>query len=63
MKSICFTLRDNSHVENIDYLRSGFEHRGLLRYLILIGGLPLNADWVENSKGDPYINDTFSEPK
>jgi hypothetical protein len=62
MKSIFFTLRDNSHVENINYMRSGFEHRGLLRYRILIGGLPLNADWVEVSKGDYTKKDTYSEP-
>jgi hypothetical protein len=61
MKSIFFTFTDQTKREDMNYLRSGFEHRGLLRYRILIGGLPLNADWVEVSKGDPVKYDTYSE--
>jgi hypothetical protein len=61
MKSIFFTFTDQTKRENMNYLRSGFEHRGLLRYRILIGGLPLNADWVEVSKGDSLKFDTYSE--
>jgi hypothetical protein len=61
MKSIFLTFTDQTKREDMNYLRSGFEHRGLLRYRILIGGLPLNADWVEVSKGDPYKYDTYSE--
>jgi hypothetical protein len=61
MKSIFFTFTDQTKRENMNYLRSGFEHRGLLRYRILIGGLPLNADWVEVGKGDSVKFDTYSE--
>lgn len=62
MKSIFFTLTDQFTRENINYMKTGFEHRGLLRYRILIGGLPLNADWVEvSTKGDTTVYNTHSE--
>jgi hypothetical protein len=47
MKSLFFTMTNQNTKENINYLRSGFEHRGLLRYRLVMGGMPLNADWTQ----------------
>ena len=43
----------------MNYLSTQFQHRGLLQYRVVIGGLPLNADWVNvyNTSGQ----NTFSE--
>ena len=46
MKSIFFTLTPTTNYNNINRLKTGFMHRGLVRYRILIDGFPLNADWV-----------------
>ena len=46
MRSIFFTLTYTAYVNNMNYMHSGFEHRGLKWYCVLIGGLSLNADWV-----------------
>ena len=46
MKSIFFTLANQNFVGNMNFLKSGFQHCGLLRYRVLLGGFPLNADWV-----------------
>ena len=46
MKIIFFTLANQNFVGNMNFLKSGFEHCGLLRYRVLLGGFPLNADWV-----------------
>lgn len=60
MKSIFFTLTDMANPNNANYLKSGFEHRGLKQYRILIGGLPLNADWV-TVQNDAHTTHTYSE--
>jgi len=52
LKSIFFTLTDQTNTGNMNYMKTGFEHRGLKAYRFLIGGLPLNADWVKIE--EPY---------
>jgi hypothetical protein len=52
LKSIFFTLTDQSNSGNMNYMKTGFQHRGLKAYRVLVGGLPLNADWVSIS--EPY---------
>ena len=62
MKSIFFTLANQNFVNNMNFLKSGFEHRGLLRYPVLLGGLPLNTDWINVQPVNPAnINNTYSE--
>ena len=59
LKSLFFVLTDQSTRQNMNYLSTQFQHRGLLQYRVVIGGLPLNADWVNvyNTSGQ----NTFSE--
>jgi hypothetical protein len=47
LKSIFFTFSNVSNKNNLNFLNSGFEHRGLLNYRFLIGGVPVNADYIE----------------
>ena len=46
LKSLFFVMTDQSTKQNMNYLSTQFQHRGLLQYRVVIGGLPLNADWV-----------------
>lgn len=47
LKSIFFTFSNVSKKNDLNFLNSGFEHRGLINYRFLIGGVPVNADYVE----------------
>jgi hypothetical protein len=47
LKSIFFTFSNVSNKNNLNFLNTGFEHRGILNYRFLIGGVPVNADYVE----------------
>ena len=60
LKSLFFVMTDRSTRQNMNYLNTQFQHHGLLQFRVVIGGLPLNSDWVNvyNSNGQ----NTFSEP-
>ena len=40
MKIIFFTLANQNFVGNMNFLKSGFEHCGLLYYRVFLGGFP-----------------------
>ena len=62
MKSIFFTVTPTNNYNNINRLKTGFMHRGLVRYRILIGGFPLNADWVNvKEEGVGITDQTYGE--
>ena len=62
MKSIFFTMTPTNNYNNINRLKTGFMHRGLVRYRILIGGFPLNADWVTvREEGVGITDQTYGE--
>ena len=62
MKNIFFTLTNTTYVNDMNYMHSGFDHRGLKLYCVLIGGLPLNVDWVNVNFGPTGITEnTHSE--
>ena len=62
MKSIFFTITPTTNYNNMNRLKSGFMHRGLIRYRILIGGFPLNADWVTvKEEGVGITDQTYGE--
>ena len=44
----------------MNHLKTGFQHRGLLQYRIVVGGMPLNADYV--TVRNPTSYNTYSEP-
>ena len=53
-------MTDQSTRQDLNYLSIQFQHHGLLQYRAVIGGLPLNADWV--NVYNPVGQNTFSEP-
>jgi len=59
LKSLFFVMTDQTMRQDMNYLNTQFQHCGLLQYRVVIGGLPLNADWVNvyNKTGQ----NTFSE--
>ena len=59
MKSLFFVMTDQSTRQNTNYLNTQFQYRGLLQYRVVIGGLPLHADWV--NVYNPNGQNTFSE--
>jgi len=62
MKSIFFTITPTVNYNNMNRLKTGFMHRGLVRYRVLIGGFPLNADWVTvKEEGVGITDQTYGE--
>jgi hypothetical protein len=62
MKSIFFTITPTNNYNDMNRLKTGFMHRGLVRYRILIGGFPLNADWVTvQEEGVGITDQTYGE--
>ena len=60
IKSVFFTLRNvGSKSNDMNCLKSGFEHRALLKYRILLGGQALSADWITVSDLNKF--NTYSE--
>lgn len=47
LKSIFFTFSNVTNRSSLNFLNTGFEHRGIINYRFLIGGVPVNADYVE----------------
>ena len=60
MKSIFFVMTNLARTNDMNYLKTGFQHRGLLSYRIVVGGMPLNADFVTVRNPNSY--NTYSEP-
>ena len=60
MKSIFFVMTNLSRANDMNYLKTGFQHRCLLSYRIIVGGMPLNADYVIVQ--NPTCYNTYSEP-
>ena len=52
-------MTDQSTRQAMNYLSTQFQHHDLLQYCVVIGGLPLNADWV--NVYNPTGQNTFSE--
>ena len=59
LKSLFFAMTDQSTRQDMNYLSTQFQHCGLLQYRVVIGGLPLNADWV--NVYNPSGQNMFSE--
>jgi hypothetical protein len=62
LKSIFFTFTNTSTLNNMNYLKTGFEHRGILNYHFRVGGLPLNADVTTVDDGLSSTLDTYALP-
>ena len=60
MKSIFFTMTNMASPNNANYLELGLKHRGLKQFCILIGGLPLNTDWV-TIQNNAHSTHTYSK--
>ena len=43
----------------MNYFKTGFEHRGLLHYKVVIGGMPINVDYINVTTPNKY--NTYSE--
>ena len=44
----------------MNYLKTGFERRGLLNYRVVTGGMPVNADFINVTSPNKY--NTYSKP-
>ena len=53
-------MTNMANPNNTNYLKSGLKHRGLKQYRILIGGLPLNTDWV-TIQNNAHSTHTYSK--
>ena len=45
----------------MNYLKTGFQHRGLASYRVVIGGMPINVDYI-NVQPTTNVLNTYSEP-
>ena len=52
-------MTNSTTSNNMNYFKTGFEHRGLLNYRVIIGGMPVNADFVNVTT--PNKHNTYSE--
>lgn len=59
LKSLFFVMTNSTTSNNMNYFKTGFEHRGLLNYRVIIGGMPVNADFVNVTT--PTKHNTYSE--
>ena len=46
MKSMFFTFTDVTNFNNVNKFKTAFEPRGLIKYRILVGGLPINSEYT-----------------
>jgi hypothetical protein len=60
LKSLFFVLTNSSTTNDMNYFKTGFEHRGLLQYRVVIGGMPINADFINVTTPNRF--NTYSEP-
>ena len=59
LKSMFFVMTNTSLQNNMNYMKTAFEHRGIQNYRVVVGGMPLNADFVNVT--NPYSYNTYSE--
>ena len=59
IKSLFFVLENSTTTNDMNYFDTGFEHRGLLNYSIMIDGMPVNADFIDVTTPNKY--NTYSE--
>ena len=59
LKSLFFVLTNSSTTNDMNYFKTGFEHRGLLQYRVIIGGMPINADFINVTTPNRF--NTYSE--
>ena len=59
LKSLFFVMTNQTTRQSMNYLNTQFQHRGLLQSRSVIGGLPLNADWI--NVYNQTSHNTFSE--
>ena len=62
LKSIFFTLTNMSTLNNMNYMKTGFEHRGIQSYEFRVGGLPINADAVVVDNNISGTVQSYSQP-
>ena len=59
LKSLFFVLTNSTTTKDMNYFKPGFEHQGLLQYRVVIGGMPINADYINVTTPNKY--NTYSE--
>ena len=47
-EKLFFVMANQSTQNKMNCLKTGFEHRGLQNYRVVIGGMPLNADFINH---------------
>ena len=43
----------------MNYFKTGFKHHGILQYRVVIGGMPLDADFINDTTPNKY--NTYSK--
>ena len=46
LKNLFFVLTNSATTNDMNYFKSGFEHRRLASYRVVIGGMPVNAHFI-----------------
>ena len=54
LKSSFFVLTNQTTTNDMNYFKTGFEHRGILQYKVVKGGMTLNADFINVTTPDKY---------